>query len=405
MNPILPPVDPSALPAPVWLFRLLLLVTFFLHVVAMNFLLGGGFLAAISGARGRSNVPHHRHLAERISKILPVVMAATISLGVAPLLFIQVLYGRFFYTASILMAVPWLSVIFLLVIAYYGHYYMAMSDTLRRERRLWVAWRLRAPGGGDRFHLHEQHHPDDGARAVPRSLCGGPDGSAAQHRRADVDSALPAHAGRRDRGERPWREPVGQRSLSGKDPAFGKWAVRYGRNWFAGGTLVQILVGVWFLFTLPPATRSAFLGGNPVYTAHLFGAAFLALLAVFLIVAKPDSRKVLLGSAGLLTLTLVGMILVRMWVRDLQIGRLADLEHAAVGTQWSVLPLFLALFVATLATLAWMIRAYVVERAETGSRRRRNRSGRTCGRPLPRSRRATPDRRPVVFFRRTRFRT
>jgi hypothetical protein len=364
MNPILPPVDPSALPAPVWLFRLLLIVTFFLHVVAMNFLLGGGFLAAISGARGRSNVPHHRHLAERIGKILPIVMAATISLGVAPLLFIQVLYGRFFYTSSILMAVPWLAVIFLLVVAYYGHYYMAMSDTLRRERRLWVAWvsallvaaigfiytnnitLMMAP---ERFHdLYVANRT--GLRLntgeptlIPRFL----------HMlvAAIAVSGLGVIL-------------LGQRSLSGKDPAFGKWAVRYGRNWFSGATLVQILIGVWFLFTLPPATRNAFLGGNPVYTAHLFGAAFLALLAVFLIVAKPDSGKVLLGSAGLLTITLVGMILVRMWVRDIQIGGLADLEHAAVSTQWSVLPLFLALFVATLATLAWMIRAYVVERGD-----------------------------------------
>ena len=140
MNPVLPPIDPVALPAPVWVFRLLLVITFFLHVVAMDFLLGGGFLAAISGARGRANVPHHRHMAERLSKIMPIVMAATISLGVAPLLFVQVLYGRFFYTSSILMAVPWISVILLLMLAYYGHYVMAMADTIHRERRLWIAW-------------------------------------------------------------------------------------------------------------------------------------------------------------------------------------------------------------------------------------------------------------------------
>jgi hypothetical protein len=364
MDPILPPVDPTALPAPVWLFRLLLVVTFFLHVVAMNFLLGGGFFTAISGARGRANVPHHRHLADRISKMMPIVMAATITLGVAPLLFIQVLYGRFFYTSSILMAVPWISVVFLLVIAYYGHYYMAMSDTLRRERRLWIAWvsalLVAAIGFIYTNNLTLMMAPE-----------------------RFRDLYLADRTGFRLNTGEPTLIPrylhmlvgalavsglgvvfLGQRGLAGKDPAFGRWAVRYGRNWFAGATLVQVLIGVWFLFTLPPATRHAFLGGNPVYTAHLFGAAFLALIAAFLIVAKPDSRRVLMASTGLLTLTLVGMILVRMWVRDIQIGGLADLGHAAVATQWSVLPLFLVLFLAALVTLAWMIRAYVVERGE-----------------------------------------
>lgn len=364
MNPVLPPADPAALPAPVWLFQVLLVVTFFLHVVAMNFLLGGGLVAAISGARGRANVPHHRHLADRIVKILPIVMAAAISLGVAPLLFVQVLYGRFFYTSSILLAVPCISVILLLLVAYYGHYTMAMSDTIRRERRLWISWvaagtvaligfiytnnitLMMAPERFREMYINNRM----GLRLnlgeptlLPRYL------------HMLVGSIAVTGLG---------IVLLGQRALRREDPSFGKWAVRHGRNWFAGATMVQILVGVWFLFTLPAAVRDAFVGGNPVYTAHLFGAAFLALLAVFLIVARPDSGKVLLGSTMLMALTVLGMILVRLWVRDMLIGGLAQLGSAPVRTQWSVLPLFLVLFVATLATLAWMIRAYVVERGE-----------------------------------------
>lgn len=364
MNPTLPPIDPTALPAPVWLFRLLLLVTFFLHVVAMNFLVGGGLFAAISGARGRANVPHHRHLAERIFKILPITSAATITLGVAPLLFLQVLYGRFFYTSSVLLAVPWLSVVFLLCIAYYGHYYMAMCDTIHRERRLWVAWvaaiLVVAIGFIYTNNLTLMQAPE-----------------------RFRDLYLANRMGLRLNAEEPTLIPrflhmlvgalavsglglvlLGQRALRGKDPAFGKWAVGYGRNWFAGATLVQILVGVWFLFSLPAGVRGAFLGGNPVQTAHLFGAVFLALVAVFLIVAKPDSRKVLFASSGLLALTLLGMLLVRQWVRDIQIGGLAELGNAATKTQWSVLPFFLILFVGALAVVAWMVRRYVVERGE-----------------------------------------
>ena len=52
-------------------------------------------------------------------------MPATITLGIAPLLFLQVLYGQFFYTSCILMAWPWLLVLVLLTIAYYGFYYVS----------------------------------------------------------------------------------------------------------------------------------------------------------------------------------------------------------------------------------------------------------------------------------------
>lgn len=34
---LIPAMDPNPLPAPFWLFKVLLIVTFFLHVLAMNF--------------------------------------------------------------------------------------------------------------------------------------------------------------------------------------------------------------------------------------------------------------------------------------------------------------------------------------------------------------------------------
>ena len=56
---------------------------------------------------------------------LPVAIAATVTLGVAPLLFVQVLYGRLFFTSSILMAWFWLAIVPLVILAYYGAYLLA----------------------------------------------------------------------------------------------------------------------------------------------------------------------------------------------------------------------------------------------------------------------------------------
>ena len=49
MNPYssIPAVDPAPLPGPAWLFQALLLLTFFLHLLPMNFLVGGGFQALL----------------------------------------------------------------------------------------------------------------------------------------------------------------------------------------------------------------------------------------------------------------------------------------------------------------------------------------------------------------------
>ena len=361
MNPVIPPLDPAPLPAPVWLFHLLLVVTFLLHVLAMNLLLGGGLIVAIAGSRGRANVPHQRRLAEEIARALPTVMAATITLGVAPLLFIQVLYGRFFYVSSILIAVPWICVIGLLMVAYAGHYFMASSPTVRRERFLWVAWGaallvaavgfvyvnnltlMQAPArframyiagrSGLRLNLAEP-------TLIPRYL------------HMLVGALAVSGLG---------TIVLGRRFLAGEDRPFGLWMVRMGRNWFTSATLVQILVGIWFLFSQPSDIRNALLGGDPIRAALLFEGIFLALAAVFLITIRPDSLKVVIGAAGSLVLAVASMILVRQWIQDHWVRGLSGLDRAAVHVQWDVLALFVLCFAGAIGTIAWMVRRYVVE--------------------------------------------
>ena len=56
---------------------------------------------------------------------LPMVMAFVINLGIPPLLFSQVLYGRAFYTSSVLIGAYWIAVILLLMASYYGLYFAA----------------------------------------------------------------------------------------------------------------------------------------------------------------------------------------------------------------------------------------------------------------------------------------
>ena len=96
-----PAVDPIPLPAPIWLFKLLHIVTLALHFVAVEMLLGGLLLAVLFSLFRSS--PGSLVIARALARRLTVVMTYVINLGVPPLLFAQVLYGRALYTSSVLI--------------------------------------------------------------------------------------------------------------------------------------------------------------------------------------------------------------------------------------------------------------------------------------------------------------
>ena len=83
--------------------QVLLIFTFFIHMILMNFILGGSLLTVWDMLRGK--------LEKKASGSIPTLMALTVNFGVPPLLFVQVLYGHFFYSSSVMMAVPWILVI------------------------------------------------------------------------------------------------------------------------------------------------------------------------------------------------------------------------------------------------------------------------------------------------------
>src|ERR1700758_1193479 len=112
-----PAVDPIPLPAPIWLLKLLHIVTLSLHFVAVEMLLGGLLLAVLfSLFRGS---PLSLVTARALARRLTVVMTYVINLGVPPLLFAQVLYGRALYTSSVLIGVYWISIIPILMLIYW----------------------------------------------------------------------------------------------------------------------------------------------------------------------------------------------------------------------------------------------------------------------------------------------
>lgn len=134
-NQLIP--TPDVLPAPWGLFNILLVVTFTIHLLVANIMLGGGFVAFWYSFKSRSpKLPES--LDRQVSLKLPIAIAFTINFGVAPLLFLQVIYGNFIYVSSVLMAVYWLSIFVLIIFAYYGVYLFNFKYDVLGSGKSWI---------------------------------------------------------------------------------------------------------------------------------------------------------------------------------------------------------------------------------------------------------------------------
>lgn len=113
------------LSAPLWLINILHVVTLSLHLIAMNFLFGGLVVILLGKISGRWQNP----TVLRYVDLLPIAMAITVTLGVAPLLFVQLVYPKQMYSAAIVSGWFWLLIFPVVILAYYFVYGAAFSKT------------------------------------------------------------------------------------------------------------------------------------------------------------------------------------------------------------------------------------------------------------------------------------
>ena len=111
--------DPAGAPSHPAIFLVLGVVTFALHIAAVALLLGSTGLAGYGGWRGG---PHWQRLGATMAFTAKTSMAAAIVLGVAPLLFVQVIFDPFWYATSMLSAVWTLVFLAALLVSYLALY-------------------------------------------------------------------------------------------------------------------------------------------------------------------------------------------------------------------------------------------------------------------------------------------
>jgi hypothetical protein len=359
-----PAVDPIPLPAPIWLLKLLHIVTLSLHFVAVEMLLGGLLLAVVLSLFRNSENAHVT--ARALARRLTVVMTYVINLGVPPLLFAQVLYGRALYTSTVLIGAYWISIIALLTLAYWLLY--KFSARLDAGRSAWWAglgaWVL----AGFIARL----------LSTNMTLMLRPEAWRQMYSASGAGVYLPV-------GD-PTLTPRWLLMMAGGLFIGGLWMVYLaGRSTFTaeekrfvagmGGKVAALFgivycgAGLWAASVQPEAVKTGLAHHSLYRFAGIAGYGWLALVVVAVLLAatagfaKRTSAWVGWVAALVALLVEITLTVYRDGVRDLTLlSKGFDVWDRVVVTNWSVVGLFLALFVGGLGVVGWLIS--VVARAQ-----------------------------------------
>lgn len=122
---------PFGFPRPTMAYLALYVATLVIHVVFMSYVLAG---TAYLGARGAIRRGEDSPLTIVLRDWMPLMLSAAITAGIAPLLFLQILYQQRFYTANLLLFYRWMSILPVLIAGFYLLYLLRSEHQwLRRS--------------------------------------------------------------------------------------------------------------------------------------------------------------------------------------------------------------------------------------------------------------------------------
>lgn len=337
---------PDTIPAPWWLFWLLNVVTFTLHILVINVVLGGSLITLFSRLRQPAADPQNLLFGPLVKK-LPTGFAIAINLGVAPLLFVQVIYGHLIYSSSVLMAVYWILVIPLLIIAYYSAYIHAQKSAARTASLISIA-----VTSVILLYIAFTYVNNMTLMVMPEKW-----GAYFENRGGTI-----LNAGDPSFWPRYLHMVVASVAIAGlflaiiwnyrsKRGEEGSDKVKSGLKIFAWATVAQIVIGLWFLMSLPKEIMMGFMGGNLLYTIVLTLGILLA-IGVLFVAFRGKLTATLYHALAIVVL----MVISRANLRSLYLSDDFHLDTLQLSPQYGVMALFFVIFGIGLAVVYYMLK-------------------------------------------------
>ncbi|AGW15262.1 hypothetical protein [Megalodesulfovibrio gigas] len=347
---LIPAAD--TIPAAPWFFRILLDATFAVHLLLMNAMLGLCMVGLVRSLKRSS--PRAKALGQQAGMV-PGLTALTVNIGVAPLLFVQVLYGQFLYVSNTLMAVWWFG-ISLVVMAAYALAYRQKYALHKGQDTGTVVWALMC------------------LLLLAVSL--------AQTQNALLLVRPDLWSGYFDQPDGrllPWGDPtlwprwlhfvtaaaaiggltlamIGHRRTKHHDP-HGAHLTAEGLQWFAWATVAQFAWGVWWLMALPRPLLLAFMGGDALATGLLLAGMAGALAAVLL-----AFKGRLMATAAAAVATVGIMTALRGVLRQLYLQPYFDPATLPLRPEPSTVVMFLSCVALSLIVVIWAARHPMVDK-------------------------------------------
>jgi len=146
-----------------------------------------------------------------------------------------------------------------------------------------------------------------------------------------------------------------------RDNQYARLMMKFGGKAFMYATMAQFVVGVLFLISLPRDLRMLFMGDDGLATTLLLVGIGGSIGAIFLMsdaLRKENIRAAAFYVPGIVAVVIACMAMMRDILRDAYLKPYFQPGRFAVQTQWSVLPLFLVLFLAGVGLWFVMLKRY-----------------------------------------------
>ena len=336
---------PDTIPAPASLFLVLDILLFTVHILLINMILGSGLISIFSGFKKRDN-DILKSLHGPVASKIPTLFAIGINMGVAPLLFIQVIYGNLFYTSSVLMSLYWILVIPFLILAYYCAYIYWRENTVSRALSGIALWLMVIMV----LYIGFVMVNNNTLMVQPQKWMTYFENRSGTILNLKDPSFIPRYLHFITASV-----AIGALFMATiwtrLDKTCEKTKVKSSLEIFAWATIIQILIGCWFLISLPQNIMTNFMGKHLLATI-LLAVGILSTLGAVFTALKGKLRPTIIMTI----ITILAMVVNRQLLRNFYLEDIFYLKSLQLSPQYGVMILFLAILVIGLAAVGYMLK-------------------------------------------------